>query len=252
MTIKFFEKFLERVKKTPNWATMERTVENTTWHREANVAVHTQMTIDVYMEKFFKDRTPRQQLLTLIGLTFHDFGKPEAEQTVEIEPGLITRKYGGHEAMSAREFKYFIETHEDMRQLLYEGGIDDDDIEAIRVMIQHHLPYNIESAKKRMNLKRRLYEVLGGDLVCFYDMLRSDCAGRISDDHETKIANVEKWIAEFDTIKLPSKRFFISWNPVYKHWKCVDHQHQVVAYGIDPSHAMQMSLEKVRRQSDDM
>ncbi|WP_407305416.1 hypothetical protein [Acinetobacter sp.] len=243
-TIDIFEAFKLQVERTPHWKAMLKTVENTGWHREANVAVHTEMTIEVYVTQFFKHRTPRQQLMTMVGLTFHDFGKPEAEETVEVEPGVVTRRYGGHEAASAREFKYFIETHETIRMALADAGIGDDEIEAIRVMIQYHLPYNIQTAKKRMALRRRLHEVLGDDVICFYDLLRSDCAGRISDNHEEKIADVEKWIAEFEGVKLPAKRFHISWNPVYKHWKCIDHQAQTVAYGLNPTLAVSKSLEK--------
>jgi type II secretory ATPase GspE/PulE/Tfp pilus assembly ATPase PilB-like protein len=36
----------------------------------------------------------------------------------------------------------------------------------------------------------------------FFDVLRSDCAGRISDDHETKLAAVEEWINEFQSIDI--------------------------------------------------
>jgi len=200
--VAFFNAFWERVKQTSNWRTMENTVENSPWHREANVAVHTTMTIEKYMNMFFVRRTERQRVLTLMALLFHDFGKPEAEETLEKkdEPGVFYRRYAGHEPISANEFLSFMCDQHELRQMFFDQGFTWKDIRIIKVMIEHHLPYGLKNEQKRQRLAHMIDATLGEDDVCFYDMLRSDCHGRISDDHDAKKKAVEDWIDEFQLV----------------------------------------------------
>ena len=66
----------------------------------------------------------------------------------------------------------------------------------VRWIIEHHLPYGLKDVTKVAQF-RAATAALGEFEQTFYDCLRSDAAGRISDDHETKLQNVENWIAEF-------------------------------------------------------
>ena len=77
----------------------------------------------------------------------------------------------------------------------------------IRFIIEHHLPYCYKDSKKRSDLRTAIEHTLGEDVQTFYDCLRSDCWGRISDDHATKKQNVEDWIAEFRTVPLTINRY---------------------------------------------
>lgn len=197
-----FMQILKKVQATDEWAVMNKTVENSPYHREANVAVHTMMTLGMYEEHFASKRTERQRMLTRVALLFHDFGKPDAEETLTNDDGSTRRRYAGHELISANSFVDFVQSHEDIRQALYDADINDYDIRAIRFMIEHHLPYSLKKQNKVESLKFNLAELLGDDLVCFYDMLESDCRGRISDDHPTKIAAVEDWIASFKQVPI--------------------------------------------------
>jgi predicted kinase len=198
----FFAEFKAAIELTPHWAQMVATVENSPWHREANVAVHTEMTIDQYMNRFFPHRTERQRILTLMALLFHDFGKPEAEETLEKkdEPGVFYRRYAGHEPISGNEFLSFMYDNDSLREMFFAQGFSWRDVRTIKVMIEHHLPYGLKNEQKRQNLKQMVELTFGEDEEMFYDMLRSDGAGRISDDHETKLQNVEDWINEFQTV----------------------------------------------------
>lgn len=202
-TMEFFAAFKSRVELSSNWEVMARTVEDSPWHREANVTVHTNMTIEQYMVKFFDHRTERQRMLSLMALLFHDFGKPEAEETLEKkeEPGVFYRRYAGHEPISGNEFMSFMCDQVELREMFFAEGYDWSDVRKIKVMIEHHLPYGLKNPQKRQNLKQMIDTTFGEDDVCFYDMLRSDAAGRISDDHETKLQNVEDWINEFQTVE---------------------------------------------------
>lgn len=202
----FFQLFWAEVRKTPHWQQMERTVEGSEWHREANVAVHTTMCIEHYLMATAPVRSEREQLLTLITLLFHDFGKPEAEETVEAKDGSgrTYHRYAGHEPKSANEFYSFICEHADLREQLFAQGLSWTDLRKIKWMIEHHLPFGLKNETKRSNLKLAMELTLGKDKRCFYDQLWSDCNGRISDNHDVKRQAVVDWIAEFEKVQ-PSK-----------------------------------------------
>lgn len=197
--LQWFNTFYDEVRKTKNWAVMEGTVEGSEWHREANVAVHTDMCIKHYIATTAQHRTERQQALTLVTLLFHDFGKPEAEETLEAKDGSgrTYHRYAGHEPKSANEFLSFMMSHEDLTRAFFAQGFGWEDVRKIKWMIEHHLPFGLKNATKRANLKRAMDTTLDVDVQCFYDQLWSDCNGRISDDHETKRTNVVTWIEEF-------------------------------------------------------
>ena len=200
--IEFFKEFLDKVKATTQWNGMELTVENSPWHREANVAVHTEMCINSYMSRFHNCRTDRQRIITLMALVFHDVGKPDAEETLEKkdQPGVFYRRYAGHEPISANEFMSFMCDNTELRELFFVQGFDWADVRKIKFMIENHLPYGLKNPVKRERLREAVAMTMGDDEQCFFDMLRSDAAGRISDDHEQKLQNVEDWINEFQPL----------------------------------------------------
>lgn len=192
----FFDRFFQDVKKTSMWKDMADTVEGSEYHREANVAVHTEMCIDYYLKNISKDRDERSQILTLIALLFHDISKPEAEETI-MRDGAMRHRYAGHESMSANSFLSFMCDNKELTFRFFAEGYDWNDVRKIKFMIEHHLPYGLKNVHKRANMKRAVQSVLGSDEQCFYDMLISDCSGRISDDHETKKKSVNDWIQGF-------------------------------------------------------
>jgi predicted kinase len=198
-SVAFFRSFWDEVKQTSQWATMAATVEGSEWHREANVAVHTTMCIEHYIANTAQHRTEREQLMTLMTLLFHDFGKPEAEETVERKDGSGTtyHRYAGHEPVSANEFISFVCDHETLMKKFFARGFGWDEIRMIKFMIEHHLPFGLKNKMKRQNLRNTVEETLGWAEQCFYDQLWSDCCGRISDNHDEKKANVVQWIEEF-------------------------------------------------------
>lgn len=181
---------------SPLWRQMEQTVEASPWHREANVAVHTEMVLEQYMKRFYHLRTERQNRVALLALLAHDFGKPAAEETLEKKDGSGTyRRYAGHEQDSAIAFTECWLQDQHLRSI-----VSVDEARQIRWIIEHHLPYGFKDGKKRSDLRTAIERTLREDVDTFYDCLRSDAAGRISDDHETKLTNVEDWIREFRTV----------------------------------------------------
>jgi predicted kinase len=198
-----FEDLVEIAKNSTYGIAMQKTVEDSPWHREANTWVHTMMTLEQY-EKIAHERTAKQQLMTRVALLFHDFGKPEAEKILEKkdQPGVFYRSYAGHEPISANEFINVVCDDKEIRDGLFKLGLNWLDIRAIKLMIEHHLPYGLKNVEKLKNLRRALVMTLENEYVCFYDMLRSDSRGRISDNHAEKLENVENWINDFDKVDI--------------------------------------------------
>ena len=195
--VKQFDHFLTKFKNTEHWKRMKNTVENSPWHREANVAVHTEMVMQKYRDHFMSRHTEIENVIALTALLFHDTGKPSAEEVLEKKDGSgdTYRRYAGHEQDSAVFFQECYMTMPELRQLLPTYAA-----RAVRWIIEHHLPYGYKDKQKREGLaiatKVALAEA-GASFSLFFDCLRSDAAGRISDDHEQKLQNVEDWIVQF-------------------------------------------------------
>lgn len=187
--------YIEDLKKTQAWANIEATVEASPWHREANVAVHTEMVLDQYIKRFAPIRSDDQNRIALLALVFHDFGKPSAEEELEKKDGSGDkyRRYAGHEQDSAVAF-----TEQWLKDDHLARLVDKQQARVIRWIIEHHLPYGLKDSTKVAQLRSAVAS-LGDYEQTFFDCLRSDAAGRISDDHETKLQNVENWIATFQS-----------------------------------------------------
>ncbi len=197
--LKLLQQMLEHAtaSNVPHVNVMKTTVENSSWHREANVWVHTQSVvgefIKIWEEQFEEDS--RAAFITGIACLFHDFGKPDAEQTLQNKEGVTYRRYAGHEAISASEFRLFATDAELWRTLFgCELDLEPEEVFIIGLMIQHHLPYQY-----KRDMVHALFDTFNESAtdVCpdmFFNMLRADARGRISDDHEAKLNAVEEWI----------------------------------------------------------
>lgn len=195
-----FDFIMNKVENSPIGEAMKSTVENSPYHRESNTWVHTLMVLDQYNTRFAPIRSDKQNLIAKLALLFHDAGKNEAEEVLEKKDGSgeLYRRYAGHEQVSAVEFQEFYVTSPELQSM-----IDPYEARAIRWIIEHHLPYGLKDNQKRKGLAQGTFEALKYANIgyeTFFDCLRSDAAGRISDDHATKLANVEEWINEFQQI----------------------------------------------------
>src|SRR5574343_404708 len=80
---------------------MNNTIEDSPWHREENVWVHTMMVLKEYYDAT-DDVWMKADLIGAFACAFHDVGKPLAEEEVYSEARGVYRRYGGHELISAR------------------------------------------------------------------------------------------------------------------------------------------------------
>lgn len=187
-----FDAYREAFAAGPLAAQMRATVEDSPWHREANVWVHTCMSLrelDAELQRVQADE--RTCLLARLAVLFHDAGKPDAEEELPREDGTKYRRYSGHEALSAAAFAQAWLTDPQLRALLPEAA----DARRVRLIIEHHLPYGLKDPRKLGGLRTAVERE--GITEAFLCALRGDARGRISDDHVLKLERVEWWVAQF-------------------------------------------------------
>lgn len=200
-----------RVEQSPVGHAMKRTVENSPYHREESTWIHTEMVLEAYKTHFMPHRSASQNKIALIALAFHDVGKPSAEEVLEKKDGTGTyRRYAGHEQDSAVAF-----TERWLEDPVLREFVSVDEARKIRFIIENHLPYGYRDSKKRSDLMTAIKHTLREDEQTFYDCLRSDCWGRISDDHVTKKQDVEEWIDSFRKVPLTINRTNVQMGKCY-------------------------------------
>jgi hypothetical protein len=194
-----FAAFHAQFKKHDWWRAMQNTREDSPWHRESNVSVHTQMLLDWYMNNLVANRSEKQRLLTLVGCLFHDVGKPPSQIIKHSEERGEYRAYHGHEQVSARMWVDYAATNLDhVRELL---RFDLEDISNVALMLEHHVPFALKDKNKRKNLKQAFMLRMGeGGHRAWLDLLLSDQHGRISDAQAEKLAAVDAWMTEWEKV----------------------------------------------------
>lgn len=174
--------------------------EDSPYHREANVLEHTRMCLKWYEDNIAHSRTFTQQIRTKLALLFHDVGKPMARTEKHSEERGVYFSYPGHELFSANLFEDYAMMHlESFEQYLMFTA---NDMQLVRCLIEHHLPYDKTGKDKLVALKTHMMRLGGEELIqMYYDVLRSDAHGRISDDPDGTYARVEEWIAKFALVE---------------------------------------------------
>lgn len=204
-----FSDIIANFTNTEIWWKMTATVENSPWHREESVAKHTEMTLEKYLTMFMDPLAGKNEHhVVLTALLYHDVGKPNAEELVTRDDGSTYRRYGGHEALSAMTFmdQYVLSFNQktlSVDEVGLASVLSKNEARAVKWLIEHHLPYGLKNHQKLCSLKiatKRVLHDAGMQLSAYYNMLRSDCHGRISDDHMEKIQAVEDWISMFDAL----------------------------------------------------
>ena len=191
-----FLSWYDNFKHTDLFLSMEAISENSPWHREATVGIHTEMVVDEYVnaaDLYHSDECridpiwDRMTYLGAIAAAFHDVGKPAARTAKFSEARGNYFSYPGHELMSARLFEDYATKRFPM--------FGAQDIYVICWMLEHHMPWEVKDKTKRENMAKtvKMYDLLD----VFTRLLLSDQYGRTSDDAETKRADVRAWIAEF-------------------------------------------------------
>jgi hypothetical protein len=194
-----FNQFYGQFRKTDLYRAMANTREDSPWHREPNVAEHTRMLIEYYMDNFYTYRNEKQRMLSLIACTFHDVGKPPAQIIKHSEERGEYRAYHGHEQLSARMWVDYAMSNLDMVTTLL--GFSLEDIANVAMMLEHHVPFGLKDKRKRKALKDAFMLRMGEPgHRAWLDLLLSDQHGRFSDDQAVKLAAVDVWIKEWEHV----------------------------------------------------
>jgi len=199
-----FEKVFDIFVATPQYKVMKETVEDSPWHREDNVSVHTMMVVEEFLARSPKVWTPAWFAGACAAL-FHDVGKPKC-LTWKFKEGRGDYKaFYGHEKESARIFIDMVVRTPQLKEIFDYMG--DNTLFITAWMIEHHLPWQIKDPKKRDALMKTCSRYLGGVEV-FTTLLLSDTFGRISDDQDEKRLNAQIWVDEFHAEFSGKKDYF--------------------------------------------
>ena len=169
---------------------MEDTVEDSPWHRERNVGVHTDMVVTQYLSRQDSDKF---DVRGAIGCAFHDVGKPPCEIIKHKPERGEYRAYHGHEQVSARMWEEWAVLN--WKFLSEEFELDADDIYVIGWMIEHHVPWATRKDAKLDAFATTALETIGFETT-WTDMLMADQQGRMSDDSHARIEECDAWIAD--------------------------------------------------------
>lgn len=183
---------------SPLFTDMGDVCEDSPWHREQTVAIHTKMVVGQYLTFVLGGSAwGNLDLCGAFAAAFHDVGKPAARtEAFKPERGVYYR-YGGHELISSRLW----ETWATENWVMLERRFDFTALDIYRTgwMIENHLPWSIKKPEKRNMLALTANNMLAGT-GAFIALLKADTWGRISDDAIEKRATVTAWCEEFNNL----------------------------------------------------
>lgn len=178
----------------PLFQNMQQTTENSPWHREQNVAIHTNMVVGQYLT-MSPDRWRYPTLCGALACVFHDVGKPSAmEKRFKPERGDYFA-FPGHELISARLWEDWAINNIEQLQTAFGSDFGKYEIYRTSWLIEHHLPWDTKDNKKLDQLALTA-NAIGTDIrwdTTFINVLKSDSFGRISDDAKSKNKKVNEW-----------------------------------------------------------
>jgi predicted kinase len=191
---RFIHWYFDEFKTDSLYIAMDNKAENSPWHRERSIGVHTDMVVTNYLtsEKF--------SIIGAMACAFHDVGKPEACVVKHSEARGSYNSFGGHELISARYWEDYAVRNWKRLVEIFELNVTD--IYAIGYAIEHHLPYDIKKEYKRDVIGKTLVELN----IPLRDILLADTYGRISDDQEEKLQRNLDWLDTFNAEAIESNK----------------------------------------------
>jgi len=174
----------------PVYQTMRTTFENSPWHREKSVAIHTNMVVAHYIGSIYKTEWDRDDVARAIALAFHDVGKPTAKVEKFSEERGKYHRFSGHELISARLWEDYAASK--WTRLVELFGLEPRHIYKIGWMIEYHKPWDIKNPTKLKKIAQTINELTWAD--AFGELIMADTRGRIQDDRPASISQATRWI----------------------------------------------------------
>ena len=205
--------FVGHFKRTsPLWQAMVKTKEDSPWHREESVAIHTEM-VCAEFNKIAECMTMSDQtyVITYLSLLFHDTGKPPCK-VVKFKPERgHYNAFHGHELYSARLWEdYYVSNYK-----LFKDWLSVEEAYKVMWMIENHLPYDYMGNDKKMDyLRTAMAGNLGDNWQGFGWHLLGDTYGRISDDAAEKRAKTEMFVEMMNSANVNPPRIIEEGAPI--------------------------------------
>lgn len=212
---RFIEFYFNELHAHPIFQEMSNLAENSPWHRESSIAIHTDMVVAEFISRS-PENWAQVDMVGAVAAAFHDFGKPSSLEELYREDRGHYKRFAGHEKVSARIFEDWAASNIAKMEYL---GLEAKHIHMIAWLCEYHLPWALKKPEKRralaltaMYIERECsaidsyysqatrQEVYSANIL--ERLLLSDTWGRISDDAETKHQNALIWVAEFQQLKL--------------------------------------------------
>lgn len=197
---KFIYWYNNEFKFTQLYQDMAETVEDSPWHREENVGVHTDMVVSQYLMLAGHSAQEHFWKLGAFGCAFHDVGKPASEVVKFKEERGHYRAYHGHEMLSARMWESWAVENFDMLQERFK--FTPEDIYTVTWMIEHHVPWAIKKTAKLQPIAATMANTFEVFFNAWYEMLKADQFGRMSDSSNQRLAEVNQWMCDFDQLAM--------------------------------------------------
>ncbi len=212
---RFIEFYFNELHEHPIFQEMSNLTEGSPWHRERNIAVHTDMVVAEFISRSPEDWA-QVDMVGAVAAAFHDFGKPSSLEELYREDRGHYKRFAGHEKVSARIFEDWAASNMAKMEWL---GLEAKHIHMVAWLCEYHLPWALKKPEKRraLALTAMYIERECSAIDSYYSqatreevysanilerLLLSDTWGRISDDAETKRQNALVWVAEFQQLKL--------------------------------------------------
>lgn len=202
MLNKFIHWYNDDFKRTKLYQDMLNLAEDSPWHREHSIGVHTDMVVMEFIrsggEHGIEDDKyiPHLWVLGLFAAAFHDVGKPGACQFKWKESRGDYKSFNGHEQLSARLWEDWAVKNWSL--LRDEFGFEPTDIYRVGYMVEFHKPWDIKRREKLEAMALTLMNLGLGYNETFVDLVKADTWGRISDDWKENRAKVTAWCEEFE------------------------------------------------------
>ncbi len=172
--------------------------ENSPWHRESNILVHTDMVVSEYLTRAGENWTT-DHIVGALAAAFHDVGKPDAK-TKKYNPERGNYySFPGHGHISARLWEDFVVN--DWKIFQSELELLPIDIYRVGWLCENHMPYYTKKRDKVQILVRTARELFP-NFPALETLVCADSWGRVSDDHPNKKHAILDWREEFETVEL--------------------------------------------------
>lgn len=191
-----YEQILDHFRTTDLYRDMSTTVENSPYHREASVAVHTEMVIQEYRDYIHRVSTLnyRCEQLGFFACLLHDIGKPSSQITKHSAERGDYLSFTGHEQRSARLAETFLLTY-------YTQRFSPREVAVICFLIEQHKPWDIVDRNKISAIVSTIAELANISVdearELYAAVLYADQAGRTPDDPIKHLEHTTNWINEY-------------------------------------------------------